>query len=79
MKKALKFISMLLVLLCATPMLNCRKSNKSNNSVSVDDIKEYCYYVANSGNSMNEYSDIILKYWYNAINKNAYGGLLKPP
>ncbi len=77
MKKALKFISMLLVLLCAIPMLNCRKSNKSNNSVSVDDIKEYCYYVANSGNSMNEYSDIILKYWYNAIDKNAYGGSIE--
>lgn len=30
MKKALKFISMLLVLLCATPMLNCRKSNNNN-------------------------------------------------
>lgn len=30
MKKALKFISMLLVLLCAIPMLNCRKSNNNN-------------------------------------------------
>ena len=30
MKKALKFISMLLVLLCAIPMLNCSKSNNNN-------------------------------------------------
>lgn len=30
MKKALKYISMLLVLLCAIPILNCSKSNNNN-------------------------------------------------
>ena len=76
-----KTIPIITIILCCLQIFSltacAKKSNKSNNSVSVDDIKEYCYYVANSGNSMNEYSDIILKYWYNAIYKNAYGGSIE--